>query len=192
VTNAQFAHPGVLCRRFQRGCPRLGRRDSTSTSTTQAWQARAVTVAPLSWLRFPRAQPQAVIPCSKPRGAIPARGPSPVVIQVTGRKRTGSHGPLFRSQMWVMVLVGAAPIPQLSHAGPRAGWPAAQAYGCRSPFVLRSSLALGGRQSAKRSPLMGRGQVQACGTCPLQNEHESAPDLVRRIRNGSRLATVGI
>jgi hypothetical protein len=45
--------------------------------------------------------------------------------------------------------------------------------------------------SAPRS-LMGRGQVQAYGTCPLQNEHESAPDLVRRIRNGSRLATVGI
>ena len=35
--------------------------------------------------------------------------------------------------------------------------------------------------SAPRS-LMGRGQVQAYGTCPLQNEHESAPDLVRRIR----------
>jgi hypothetical protein len=39
--------------------------------------------------------------------------------------------------------------------------------------------------------LMGRGQVQAYGTCPLQNEHESAPDLVRRIRNGSRPATKG-
>jgi len=39
--------------------------------------------------------------------------------------------------------------------------------------------------SAPRS-LMGRGQVQAYGTCPLQNEHESAPDLVRRIRQSAR------
>ncbi len=124
--------------------------------------------------------------------APPGRHPMQQTAGCHTCMRPGSHGPLFRSQMWVMVLVGAAPIPQLSHAGPRAGWPAAQAYGCRSPLVLRSSLALGGRQSAKRSPLMGRGQVQAYGTCPLQNEHESAPDLVRRIRNGSRLATVGI
>jgi hypothetical protein len=70
--------------------------------------------------------------------------------------------------------------------GPRAGWPAAQAYGCRSPLVLRSSPApaVVTPPSAPRS-LMGRGQVQAYGTCPLQNEHESAPDLVRRIRQSA-------
>jgi hypothetical protein len=79
-----------------------------------------------------------------------------------------------------------------------AGWPAARAYGCRSPLVLSCDHHTragwpGVRYAAKRSSFAdGRGQVQAYGTCPLQNEHESAPDLVRRIRNGSRLATVGI
>jgi len=40
--------------------------------------------------------------------------------------------------------------------GPRAGWPAAQAYGCRSPLVLRSSppWVAGSRYAAKRSPFV--------------------------------------
>jgi hypothetical protein len=106
---------------------------------------------------------------------------------VTGRKRTGSHGPLFRSQIWVMVLVGAAPIPQLSCAGPRAGWPAARrmAVGHR-PRVAGSTA----RHHAAGVAGRPRAQVRRMGrTCPPHNEHELAPDLVRRIRNSSRPAT---
>ncbi len=127
--------------------------------------------------------------------APPGRHPMQQTAGCHTCMRPGSHGPLFRSQMWVMVLVGAAPIPQLSHA-PRAGWPAAPAYWlsvtpCPAIIARPGWPAVVTPPSAPRS-LMERGQVQAYGTCPLQNEHESAPDLVRRIRNGSRLATVGI
>jgi hypothetical protein len=82
-----------------------------------------------------------------------------------------------------MVLVGAAPSvtrgPALGGRQPRrmaVGHPLSCDH--RRPWVA------GGRYAAKRSPFVDRrGQVQAYGTC-LQNEHESAPDLVRR--SGSR------
>ena len=110
-------------------------------------------------------------------------------IQETGRKRTGSHGPLFRSQVWVMVLVGAAPISQLSDGGPALGGRQPRRMAVGHPLSCDHRPpgwpAVVTPPSAPRS-LMGRGQVQAYGTCPLQNEHESAPDLVRRIRQSAR------
>jgi hypothetical protein len=105
---------------------------------------------------------------------------------VTGRKRTGSHGPLFRSQIWVMVLVGGF----LSSVARAPRWVAGSpAYGCRSPPRVAGSTA---RHHAAGVAGRPRAQVRRMGrTCPPHNEHELAPDLVRRIRNSSRPAHRG-
>jgi len=88
-----------------------------------------------------------------------------------------------------MVLVGAAPISQLSDGGPALGGRQPRRMAVGHPLSCDHRPpgwpAVVTPPSAPRS-LMGRGQVQAYGTCPLQNEHESAPDLVRRIRQSAR------
>jgi hypothetical protein len=82
--------------------------NSTSRSTTKAWQARAVTVAPTQLAAIYASAPQAANPMQQTAGCHTCFRP-------------GSHGPLFRSQIWVMVLVGAAPIPPPSCARPALG-----------------------------------------------------------------------
>ena len=88
-----------------------------------------------------------------------------------------------------MVLVGAAPISQLSDGGPALGGRQPRRMAVGHPLSCDHRPpgwpAVVTPPSAPRSS-MGRGQVQAYGTCPLQNEHESAPDLVRRIRQSAR------
>src|SRR5689334_16583192 len=51
----------------------------------------------------------------------------------------------------------------------------------RAGSSIRRTCALGGGPTQSASPAYGR-------ACALHSEHESAPDLVRRVRNGSRPA----
>ncbi len=113
----------------------------------------AVTVAPLSWLRFPRTHPQAVNPCSKPRGAIPAwpvtrgdPGDGPKADRVSWpivsipdmgdgvSWRSADSSPQSRAPRWVAGSPGVLAV----------GHPLSGDH--RPPWVAR------GRYAAKRSP----------------------------------------